>query len=107
MQKCVRLQLASPEALAVMVWHVSQWSEIILFIVTWGFSVSDGQQTPWSPSLSHREKKPKEVMGNFSRRCSKLINSCEYLKTGLWTCVSVLPEPERGSWSSTVGLGHL
>ncbi|XP_033288163.1 rho guanine nucleotide exchange factor 5 isoform X4 [Orcinus orca] len=36
-----------------------------------------------SPSLSDaivfREKKPKEVMGGFSRRCSKLINSSQLL----------------------------
>ncbi|XP_027394545.1 rho guanine nucleotide exchange factor 5 [Bos indicus x Bos taurus] len=36
-----------------------------------------------SPGLSDaivfREKKPKEVMGNFSRRCSKLINSSQLL----------------------------
>lgn len=32
--------------------------------------------------LLYREKKPKEGIG-FSRRRSKLINSCEYLKTGL------------------------
>lgn len=48
-----------------------------------GLSVSNGQQAPQSPSLLHREKKPKEVMGGFSRRCSKLINSCEYLETDL------------------------
>lgn len=44
-------------------------------------------------------------MGSFSRRCSKLINSCEYL----WTvdCVSAWPEPERVSWPSAVGLGRL
>jgi hypothetical protein len=31
------------------------------------------------PSLLHREKKPKEGTGGFSRRCSKLINSSQLL----------------------------
>ncbi|XP_055277403.1 rho guanine nucleotide exchange factor 5 [Moschus berezovskii] len=32
-----------------------------------------------SDAIVFREKKPKEVMGNFSRRCSKLINSSQLL----------------------------
>ncbi|XP_024613834.1 rho guanine nucleotide exchange factor 5-like isoform X2 [Neophocaena asiaeorientalis asiaeorientalis] len=44
---------------------------------------SGGPAVEKSPSLSDaivfREKKPKEVMGGFSRRCSKLINSSQLL----------------------------
>uniref|UniRef100_A0A8D1P6A8 Rho guanine nucleotide exchange factor 5 n=1 Tax=Sus scrofa TaxID=9823 RepID=A0A8D1P6A8_PIG len=38
------------------------------------------EKTPGlSDSIVFREKKPKEVMGGFSRRCSKLINSSQLL----------------------------
>lgn len=55
------------------------------------------EKTPGlSDSIVFREKKPKEVMGGFSRRCSKLINSCEYLETELWTCICVVPKTGEG-----------
>ncbi|XP_060160980.1 rho guanine nucleotide exchange factor 5 isoform X2 [Globicephala melas] len=48
-----------------------------------GPSDTGGPAVEKSPSLSDaivfREKKPKEVMGGFSRRCSKLINSSQLL----------------------------
>jgi hypothetical protein len=47
------------------------------------------------PSLLHREKKPKEGTGGFSRRCSKLINSCEYLEAGVQAEEAVVPKMDR------------
>ncbi|XP_036184338.1 rho guanine nucleotide exchange factor 5 isoform X3 [Myotis myotis] len=48
-----------------------------------GSSDTRGQATEKPPgpsdSIIFREKKPKEVMGGFSRRCSKLINSSQLL----------------------------
>lgn len=82
---------------------MSQRLETTSSTVNWGCFVCTGRQAPLGPSLLHREKKPKEVMGGFSRRCSKLINSCEYLETELET---YCPGLER-CWLSAVGWGNL
>lgn len=44
-------------------------------------------------------------MGGFSRRRSKLINSCEYSESELWTPMAVQPNTGEGHTAASGGLG--